>query len=119
MISPMKGTIGEADIRYLVGKNLRRLRGLQNLSQMGLSSRADLTHNFINDIEKGKKWMSVETLAKLASALKVEPYQFFLPDSVSPENANSFFTVYLDDFSDSVQKMLGELKNRYIQDMEE
>ena len=107
------------DIRHLFGKNLRRLRDMQNLSQMGLSIRADLTHNFINDIEKGKKWVSTDTLAKLAGALQVEPFQFFLPDSVPKENANSFFGVYLDDFSENVQKMVGDLKIRYYQDTEE
>jgi transcriptional regulator with XRE-family HTH domain len=38
-----------------------------------LAAEADLTHNFINDIENGKKWVSAETIGKLAIALKVEP----------------------------------------------
>jgi transcriptional regulator with XRE-family HTH domain len=112
-------TGGADEIRALFGKNLKRLRAIQSISQMTLADRANLTHNFVNDIENGKKWISVESLAKLSSALQVEPYQFFLPDSVQPETANSFFTVYLNDFSDNLQKMVGELKDRYLQDQDE
>jgi transcriptional regulator with XRE-family HTH domain len=106
-------------IRVLLGKNLRRIRTLQNMSQLNLSGRTGLAHNFINDIENGKKWASPKTLAKLTAALKVETYQFFLPEYKSDEPADNFFTVYLDDFSDSLQKMVGELRNRYLQDRDE
>jgi transcriptional regulator with XRE-family HTH domain len=107
------------DIRSLFSRNLKRLRGLQKISQLTLANQADLTHNFINDIEKGKKWVSAETIAKISSALRVEPYQLFLPDSSGGEGMDSFFSVYLDDFSDNLQKMVGELKTRYLQDMDE
>jgi transcriptional regulator with XRE-family HTH domain len=113
------GLIG-TDIRRLLSRNIKRLRSLQNISQMALADQADLTHNFINDIEKGKKWVSAETIAKIATALRIEPYQLFLPHSGSSgDGVNPFFSIYLDDFSDSLQKMVGELKNRYIQDMDE
>jgi transcriptional regulator with XRE-family HTH domain len=103
-------------IRTLFSKNLRRLRLLQNISQLSLANRAGLTHNFINDIENCKKWVSPQTIGKLAMALRVEPYQFFLPESRVNEPNDSFFSVYLDDFSDSLQKMVEDLKRKYVQD---
>jgi transcriptional regulator with XRE-family HTH domain len=106
------------DVRSLFSRNLRRLRALHNISQMSLADQADLTHNFINDIEKGKKWVSAETIAKIANALRIEPYQLFLPDSAAGEGNDNFFSVYLDDFSDHLQKMVGELKTRYLQDLD-
>ncbi|MDR0562562.1 MAG: helix-turn-helix domain-containing protein [Spirochaetaceae bacterium] len=104
------------NVRTLFSNNLRRLRSLQNISQLSLANRAGLTHNFINDIENCKKWVSPQTIAKLAAVLHVEPYQFFLPETRASEPMDSFFSVYLDDFSDSLQKMVGELKRRYLQD---
>ncbi|MDR3341690.1 MAG: helix-turn-helix domain-containing protein [Treponema sp.] len=112
----MEDLINGNNIRKLFGKNLERIRVLRNISQLTLASQAGLTHPFINDIESCKKWVSPGTLAKLALVLNVEPYQFFLPDSPANEPVDGFFSVYLDDFSDSLQKMVGELKSRYLQD---
>jgi transcriptional regulator with XRE-family HTH domain len=74
---------------------------------------AGLTHNFINDIENGKKWVSAETIAKLAAALRAEPYQFFLSESKWNNQGAEIFSLYLDDFSDTFQKMVGEYRQRY------
>ena len=106
----MKEHISENHVRLLVSKNLKRLRLMQNTSQLGLAHAAGLTHNFINDIENGKKGVSAKTLAKLSVALDVEPHQFFLPDDMS----NSKMQVYVSDFNDSLQKILKELTERYV-----
>jgi transcriptional regulator with XRE-family HTH domain len=106
-------------IRQIFSRNLKRLRSLQNISQLRLADQTGLTHNFIADIENCKKWVSPMTLEKLSAALNVEPYQFFLSEIHSRNMPDAFFTVYLDDFSDTLQKMVHELKNHYIQDMEE
>jgi transcriptional regulator with XRE-family HTH domain len=105
----MKEKITETNIRYLVSKNLKRLRVLQNRSQLGLALDAGLTHNFINDIENCKKGISVRTLAKLSAALNVDPHQFFLPD-----NMDNNLRIYVDDFNDSLQKLVQELTEQYL-----
>jgi transcriptional regulator with XRE-family HTH domain len=79
-----------------------------------LATEAGLTHNFINDIENGKKWVSAETIAKLAAVLKAEPYQFFLSESKWNNQGAEIFSLYLDDFSDTCQKMIGEYRQRYL-----
>ena len=104
------------NIRILFSNNLRRLRALHNISQLSLANQAGLTHNFINDIENCKKWVSPQTIAKLAAVLRVEPYQFFLPEAKA--SGETFFGVYLNDFSDSLQKMVGDLKRKYLEDSE-
>jgi transcriptional regulator with XRE-family HTH domain len=101
-------------IRSLFSKNLKRLRAAANISQLTLATEAGLTHNFINDIENGKKWVSAETIAKLAAALKAEPYQFFLSESKWNNQGAEIFSLYLDDFSDTFQKMVGEYRQRYL-----
>ena len=106
----MTETINEKYVRNLVSKNLKRLRSLQNISQLGLALDAGLTHNFINDIENCKKGISAKTLAKLCVTLKVEPHQFFLPEKMS----NNKMLVYVNDFNDALDKVVKELTDQYI-----
>jgi len=108
----MKEDINESYVRLLVSKNLKRLRSLQNISQLGLALNAGLTHNFINDIENCKKGVSVKTLAKLSVALNAEPHQFFLPENMS----NNKMLIYVNDFNDSLQKVVKELTEQYLPD---
>ncbi|MDR2245125.1 MAG: helix-turn-helix domain-containing protein [Treponema sp.] len=100
----------------LFGKNLKRIRSQKNISQLTLATMANLTHNFINDIENGRKWISPETLAKLSNALEIEPYQFFTPLATSLGREAEFMTTYLDGMQDSFNKMVQELRVRYLPD---
>jgi transcriptional regulator with XRE-family HTH domain len=106
----MKEKITETYVRLLISKNLRRIRSMQNISQLGLSLNAGLTHNFINDIENCKKGVSAKTLAKLSVALGVEPHQFFLPSDMQDNKMR----IYLNDFNDSLQKVVRELTEQYL-----
>ncbi|MCL2558579.1 MAG: helix-turn-helix domain-containing protein [Treponema sp.] len=106
----MKENVSENSVRILVSKNLKRLRSIQNVSQLSLAQSAGLTHNFINDIENGKKGVSAKTIAKLSCALDVQPHQFFMPDGMP----DSKMKVYVEDFNDSLQKILRELTSRYV-----
>ena len=110
----MKETIKGINIRSLFSRNLRRLRRLASISQVDLAVEADLTHNFINDIENGKKWVSAETIGKLALALQVEPYQFFLSESKWDNQGALIFSHYLKDFTDSFNKVVKEYRSRYL-----
>jgi len=107
------------DIQALFSKNLRRLRGEANISQLALASKAELTHNFINDIENGKKWVSAKSIAKLATALRAEPYQFFLSEPLWNDQGAEIFSTYLNDFTSSVEKVVKEYRRRYINDMDD
>ena len=66
------------EIQGIFSANITRLRKAAGITQAVLAKKAGLTHNFINDIENGKKWVSSETIGKLSKALEAEPYQFFL-----------------------------------------
>ena len=110
----VKETMKRTDVRNLFSRNLKRLRSIANLSQVNLASKADLAHNFINDIENGKKWVSSRTIEKLAVALKVEPYQFFISESKDYDSGTELFTLYLNDLQDSFEKMLGQYRKRFI-----
>ena len=104
------------NIKSLFGRNLKRLRNIANKSQINLAAEANLAHNFINDIESGKKWVSADTIEKLSRALKAEPYQFFIADSKWNTQGAEIFSLYLDDFSNSVEKIVSEYRHRYLPD---
>lgn len=109
----------EAKIRGLLSKNIKRLRAKNSLSQMNLSLQAGLTQNFINDIESGKKWLSPKTLAKLSKALHAEPHEFFTPDVTIAGTDSEVLTEYLDDVSETFQKMVEDFKEHYFQDTDD
>jgi len=105
-----KVEINKLYILKLISNNIKRLRSLTNTSQLGLAAKTGLTHNFINDIENCKKGVSAATLAKLSVALSVEPYQFFLPEGSSNNEA----VIYVKDISDSFHKVVNELAQQYL-----
>jgi len=106
----MANKITEQYIYKLISSNIKRLRSIQNMSQLTLALEAGITHNFINDIENCKKGVSAKTLAKLSMALNVEPYQFFLPEDM----LNNDIMLYVKDFNDSLHKVVGELTSQYL-----
>jgi transcriptional regulator with XRE-family HTH domain len=105
-----KNEIDEKYVYRLISSNIKRLRSINNMSQLTLALNTGLTHNFINDIENCKKGVSAKTLAKLSMALNAEPYQFLLPDGM----ANNEVISYVKDFNDSLQKVVSELTQQYI-----
>ena len=54
-----------------VGKRIRNLRKELELTREHLAEMADISVQFLADIEKGKKNMTVTTLRKLAASLMV------------------------------------------------
>jgi transcriptional regulator with XRE-family HTH domain len=53
-----------------VGASIRARREKFRLSQEQLAEKADVTRNYIGDIERAEKKVTLETLAKIAKALK-------------------------------------------------
>jgi len=100
-------------IRNLFAKNLKRYRELSKTSQLDLAAASGLAHNFINDIENEKKFVSDETIAKLSKALGIEPYKFFLP--VAKLNTQGE-DIIAEDFSESISVLVKEYCNSYFKD---
>jgi len=109
----MDETIDGIYVRNLFAKNLKRFRDLLKISQLDLATASGLAHNFINDIENGKKFVSDETIAKLAKALKVEPYKFFLPNVKLNTQGED---IIAEDFSDAIGILIKEYCNTYFKD---
>lgn len=55
----------------IVGSAVRVHRKRTGLSQEQLAEKADVTRNYIGEIERGEKRVTLDTLAKVAKALKI------------------------------------------------
>lgn len=66
---------GIEKIRENLGNNIKKHRKELKLTQFELSIQADIVEDFLQSIEVGRKMPSMETLGKIADALKVEPYE--------------------------------------------
>jgi transcriptional regulator with XRE-family HTH domain len=66
-------------IAKVISYNIRLLRLDPKLSQAMLAKRAKVSQATIAQIEMGRKTPSIATLAKLAKALKVEPWELLKP----------------------------------------
>ena len=108
----MKRIKGE-EIRDTFSRNLKRFRDLKNLSQFALSNKAGIAHNFVNDIENGKKWVSPETIAKLATVLEIEPYQLFITNPLDDKQTKRLQS-YLDELNERFSEAVGEIKDSYL-----
>jgi XRE family transcriptional regulator, regulator of sulfur utilization len=57
--------------RRALGETIRQYRKGERLSQETLAEKADLHPNFVGEIERGEKAATIDTLVKMAKALKV------------------------------------------------
>lgn len=65
------------EIYLLIGKRIKYLRRLNSLTQAQLAEKADLSLNYISQIETGVASPTVKTLLTIAHALNVEIKELF------------------------------------------
>ena len=63
--------------RQIVGEAIRTHRKSCGYSQEILAEKADLHRNYIGEVERGEKTISVDALMRIATALKVSIHDFF------------------------------------------
>ena len=67
------------ELGKLYSENIKRIRLLKGLSQEKLAELSKVSPPYISEIENQKKVGKFETIASIANALEVEPYELFLP----------------------------------------
>lgn len=67
-----------SEIKKLLGKRIREVRILRNLTQEDLSELTDIGASSISKIESGYFHPTDENLDKIAKALKIEPYKLYM-----------------------------------------
>ena len=69
------------DIKRIVGYNVRGFREMKGLTQSELADQSGIHQNYIGGVERGERNVTIENLARLAIALKVDPNILLIPKS--------------------------------------
>jgi len=100
----------EQEIRGILSNNIKRCRLKNNLSQLALAQKLDISTNFLSDIERCKAWISPNTLVKLASALDIEPYELFKADALLSGTEKDVLQRYADENLKAVLSVVNQLR---------
>lgn len=72
------------DIKKRLGDRIKFLRKARNFTQESFAEKIDIEPQSLSNIERGKFAPSIETLQKIAHALRVHPYELYLFEALSP-----------------------------------
>jgi transcriptional regulator with XRE-family HTH domain len=101
------------DLRRILSVNLKRFRKRYALAQAELAEKADISTNFLSDIETCKKWPFPETLVNLSKALNIEVYELFLPKENLPKDTAEVIAKYSSDAAKLISHFLENLSREY------
>ena len=100
----------ENQLRKILGNNIKRYRQKNNLSQLALAEKVDISTNFLSDIERCKVWISPNTLVKLAAVLNIEPYELFKADALMSNMEKDALQKYADDNIKAVLSLINRCR---------
>ena len=96
--------MAKEQVRAVLGENLKKFRNRRNWSQMELAENADISMNFLSEIERGLKWPHPDTLQNLAAALDVKIYELFRDDSGAENSAGEYMKRFSNDVAIAVEQ---------------
>jgi transcriptional regulator with XRE-family HTH domain len=92
-------------VRTVLSGNLKKLRKCREWSQTELAKKANISMNFLSEIERGRKWPYPETLQNLALALGVEVFEFFKPkESETSPGIGDYINRFSNDMAVAVEQ---------------
>ena len=104
-------------VRTLLGANLRRFRSRREWSQTDLAERANISMNYLSEIERGLKWPYPENLQNLANALDIKVYELFKPENETALNMEKYMERFSNDailaVQEAVKKSLENVKKQH------
>lgn len=68
------------DMRKLIGRNVRRIRGERGMTQEQFAERSGFSQQYISDLERGRRNPTIVSLFELAQALDSTPVELLTPD---------------------------------------
>lgn len=71
------------DMRELVGRNVRRIRGERGMTQEQFAERSGFSQQYISDLERGRRNPTIVSLYELAMALETTPVILITPEQDS------------------------------------
>src|SRR4051794_21176104 len=109
--------VARSDLKHLFGVSVKIWRSRLGISQEELAGRAGLHRTYVSDIERGARNPSLESIDKLARALKISVATLFSHSDKSETSAEPGELVdilYVEDNPDDVQLTLAALKQAKI-----
>ena len=90
-----------------IGSRIREVRKIKGLTLEQLAERAEISANFLWEIEQGRKGMKVQNLAKLAAALDVSAdfLLFGIRENAADGKLSNMLSVLPDELKDNFEKM--------------
>ena len=79
------------DIVKVFGKNVRKYRILQGVSQEKFAEMCGLHRTYISDIERFQRSISLHNIQKIADALNIETYKLFIEEKEGKNEYRDFF----------------------------
>jgi len=79
MLSYTWGVDDSQDLRKILARNLKAIRGSLRISQATLAEHANISLSYLTDIERCKTWVSDKTLQSLAGTLNREAWELLFP----------------------------------------
>lgn len=67
-------------IRFILSKNMKKYRGIVDISQEELAYRCGLHRTYISDVERCNRNISIDNIEKIAIALLVSPADLLKED---------------------------------------
>jgi transcriptional regulator with XRE-family HTH domain len=103
----------EQELKDILGKNIKILRSLRNLSQADLAEKAGISVTFLSNIERGNNFPLAGTLCNLAKTLEVEVFELFKGNLV-PSDSKELITNITKDITSKVNIALEDVFKQYI-----
>ena len=103
----------ENQLRDIVRTNIRRYRNYRKWTQAEFAEKADISVNFLSDIENGKKWISPASMVKFASVLKIEPFELFKPVEFPLPSVSLLLSRYNEEILEAVSKSVKQVFDYY------
>ena len=69
------------ELPRIFGSNVREARRRLGMSQEALANEIEMKRSYLSDLERGQRNPSIKAIARIASALRVEPWALLKPPS--------------------------------------
>ncbi|MDR1390616.1 MAG: helix-turn-helix domain-containing protein [Treponema sp.] len=103
--------MNERELLKVFGVNIKQYRALSRWSQAELAEKADISINFLSDIETGKKWASPTTMVKFAMIFGIEAYELLKPCGLLPDRVDSAIKKY----TEEVLAAVNSVRDQYLE----
>jgi len=70
------------DLEKVLAENVRGFRKLRGLTQSELATQSGIHRNYIADIERGERNITISSLVRVSVALRVAPHILLTPGAV-------------------------------------